>query len=141
MSIAALWSPCAGLSDVAGAERSSVQAANVCSAVVCADVGRLRRRDAQVHVRHKARCYLGAHLDGLSDAAIAAIIVAATTNAYKALGKPCACPEDTMRNGRRCGGNSAYSRPGGYRPLCYTSDGTRDMICRYRTTKAIPSIS
>ena len=31
----------------------------------------------------------------------------------------CECPYDLMRNGRRCGGNSAYSRPGGARPSCY----------------------
>jgi hypothetical protein len=26
-----------------------------------------------------------------------------------------------MRNGRACGGRSAYSRPGGAAPLCYPS--------------------
>lgn len=31
----------------------------------------------------------------------------------------CDCPYDRMRNGRRCGGNSAYSRPGGWAPACY----------------------
>ena len=31
----------------------------------------------------------------------------------------CDCPYDMMRNGRRCGGNSAYSRPGGRNPACY----------------------
>lgn len=31
----------------------------------------------------------------------------------------CDCPYDMMRNGRRCGGNSAYSRPGGRNPVCY----------------------
>jgi uncharacterized protein YraI len=31
----------------------------------------------------------------------------------------CDCPYDQMRNGRRCGGNSAYSRPGGRSPACY----------------------
>lgn len=31
----------------------------------------------------------------------------------------CDCPYDRMRNGRRCGGNSAYSRPGGRSPVCY----------------------
>lgn len=31
----------------------------------------------------------------------------------------CDCPYDRMRNGRRCGGNSAYSRPGGREPVCY----------------------
>jgi uncharacterized protein YgiM (DUF1202 family) len=31
----------------------------------------------------------------------------------------CDCPYDRMRNGRRCGGNSAYSKPGGRNPQCY----------------------
>ncbi|MGQ3671951.1 SH3 domain-containing protein [Xanthobacter sp. TB0136] len=31
----------------------------------------------------------------------------------------CECPYDIMRNGHRCGGRSAYSRPGGHKPKCY----------------------
>ncbi|MBN9074293.1 MAG: DUF4236 domain-containing protein [Rhizobiales bacterium] len=31
----------------------------------------------------------------------------------------CDCPYDLMRNGRACGGRSAYSRPGGRSPVCY----------------------
>lgn len=31
----------------------------------------------------------------------------------------CDCPYDLMRNGRLCGGRSAYSRPGGRNPSCY----------------------
>ncbi|MBZ9936640.1 SH3 domain-containing protein [Mesorhizobium sp. BR1-1-16] len=31
----------------------------------------------------------------------------------------CDCPYDLMRNGRMCGGRSAYSRPGGRNPVCY----------------------
>lgn len=34
----------------------------------------------------------------------------------------CPCPYNTMRNGRSCGGRSAYSKPGGYAPLCYVKD-------------------
>ena len=34
----------------------------------------------------------------------------------------CPCPYNTDRAGRRCGGRSAYSRPGGYAPRCYPSD-------------------
>jgi SH3-like domain-containing protein len=40
----------------------------------------------------------------------------------------CPCPYNTMRNGRRCGGNSAYSRPGGRAPICYPEDVTNQMI-------------
>lgn len=31
----------------------------------------------------------------------------------------CDCPYDFARDGRRCGGRSAYSRPGGRSPQCY----------------------
>lgn len=34
-------------------------------------------------------------------------------------GQGCDCPYDRMRNGRLCGGNSAWSRPGGRSPRCY----------------------
>lgn len=34
----------------------------------------------------------------------------------------CPCPYNTTRNGARCGGRSAYSRGGGYAPLCYAGD-------------------
>jgi hypothetical protein len=76
----------------------------------------------------------------LTDAAITAIIIAASVAAYKAMGRPCACPEDTMRNGRICGGSSAWSRPGGFKPLCYATDITPAMINAYRSTKVIPPL-
>lgn len=34
----------------------------------------------------------------------------------------CPCPYNTMKNGRSCGKNSAWSKPGGASPLCYLSD-------------------
>lgn len=34
----------------------------------------------------------------------------------------CDCPYDTDSAGRRCGGRSAYSRPGGRDPICYVDD-------------------
>jgi hypothetical protein len=73
---------------------------------------------------------------GLTAAAIAAIIVQASRAEYHAGGRPCACPDDTMRNGRACGGRSAYSRPGGASPLCYPSDVTAAMIESYRQRQA-----
>lgn len=48
----------------------------------------------------------------LTAAAIAAILIQASRDQYHATGRPCACPDDLMRNGRACGGKSAYSRPG-----------------------------
>ena len=72
----------------------------------------------------------------LTAAAIASLIVQASREAYYATGRPCACPDDSTRNGRRCGGNSAYSRPGGAAPLCYPSDVPTTMIEAYRARTA-----
>ena len=72
----------------------------------------------------------------LTAAAIAAIIVQASRDQYHATGRPCACPDDTARNGSACGGRSAYSRPGGAAPLCYPSDVTAAMIESYRQRQA-----
>ena len=72
----------------------------------------------------------------LTAAAIAAIIVQASRDQYHAGGRPCACPDDTARNGSACGGRSAYSRPGGAAPLCYPSDVTAAMIESYRQRQA-----
>jgi hypothetical protein len=72
----------------------------------------------------------------LAAAAIAAIIVQASRAQYHSGGRPCACPDDSMRNGRACGGRNAYSRPGGASPLCYPSDVTAAMIESYRQRQA-----
>ena len=44
----------------------------------------------------------------------------------------CPCPYDTDRAGRSCGRRSAYSRPGGYAPLCYVSDVSAADVAAYR---------
>jgi hypothetical protein len=72
----------------------------------------------------------------LAAAVIAAIIVQASRDRYYATGHLCACPEDLMRNGKLCGGRSAYSRPGGAAPLCYPTDVTPAMIETYRKNAA-----
>jgi hypothetical protein len=69
---------------------------------------------------------------GPSDAEVRAEIVKESVAAYKATGHPCACPDDTARNGSRCGGRSAYSRPGGAAPLCYLSDVTDGQVLDWR---------
>lgn len=40
----------------------------------------------------------------------------------------CPCPYNRDRAGRLCGRRSAYSRPGGYAPLCYAHDVTPAMV-------------
>jgi hypothetical protein len=44
----------------------------------------------------------------------------------------CPCPYNVDRGGRRCGGRSAYSRPGGESPYCYASDVPVSTIEAYR---------
>ena len=41
---------------------------------------------------------------------------------YVKLSRKCPCPYSIMSNGKKCGKRSAYSKPGGYEPLCYVSD-------------------
>src|SRR5450631_1701111 len=68
----------------------------------------------------------------LTDQQIATLIVKASRDAYYRTGHPCACPEDLARNGSRCGGRSAYSRPGGAEPYCYVTDVPKEKIEAYR---------
>ena len=68
----------------------------------------------------------------LTDQQIAETIVRESREAYYRTGHPCACPEDRARNGSRCGGRSAYSRPGGADPKCYPKDVTPAEIEVFR---------
>ena len=43
----------------------------------------------------------------------------------------CPCPYNSDRAGRRCGGRSAWSRPGGYSPICYESDISEERLQTY----------
>ncbi|QZN94911.1 hypothetical protein [Symbiopectobacterium purcellii] len=40
----------------------------------------------------------------------------------------CPCPYHSARNGSSCGKRSAWSRPGGYSPICYKNEVTQEMI-------------
>jgi hypothetical protein len=44
----------------------------------------------------------------------------------------CPCPYNTDRAGRSCGKRSAYSKPGGYAPLCYPQDISDKAVKAYR---------
>lgn len=44
----------------------------------------------------------------------------------------CPCPYNITANGSKCGRRSAYSKPGGYAPLCYPADVTPAMISSYK---------
>ncbi|MFK7880661.1 SH3 domain-containing protein [Roseobacter sp.] len=43
----------------------------------------------------------------------------------------CPCPYNRDRAGRQCGGRSAWSRPGGYSPICYDSDVSEARLNTY----------
>jgi hypothetical protein len=68
----------------------------------------------------------------LPDAQIILLLLAQSRATYPG---NCACPDDHDRAGRRCGGRSAYSRPGGRSPLCYPHDVTQAMIDAFRKSK------
>lgn len=66
---------------------------------------------------------------GLSNAEIAKRIISQSIARYPG---SCPCPYNVDRGGRRCGKRSAYSKPGGYAPICYPSDVTPQMIAAFR---------
>ncbi len=67
----------------------------------------------------------------LSDKEIRGILIQQSIASYPGR---CPCPYNTMKNGRSCGKRSAYSKPGGYSPLCYPADVSDEMVERYRET-------
>jgi hypothetical protein len=44
----------------------------------------------------------------------------------------CPCRYNVAANGTMCGKRSAWSKPGGYAPICYPEDVTQAMIARWR---------
>lgn len=66
----------------------------------------------------------------LSDDAIADLLIQKSINSYSGR---CSCPYNVMKNGKACGGRSAYSKPGGKSPLCYRRDVSVDMIKQWRS--------
>lgn len=44
----------------------------------------------------------------------------------------CPCPYSLASNGSKCGKRSAYSKPGGYDPLCYEKDISDEMVKKWR---------
>ncbi|AVU00533.1 hypothetical protein EBA01_19855 [Xanthomonas oryzae pv. oryzae] len=66
-----------------------------------------------------------------SDAQIRKAIIAESISSYPS---NCPCPYNTARNGSSCGRRSAYSKVGGYAPICYDKDVTKQMIAEYKAT-------
>ncbi len=67
----------------------------------------------------------------LTDAAIVALLIRESLAEYHSHA-PCACPYDHDRRGHSCGARSAWSRPGGYAPLCYPRDVSKAAIAAFR---------
>ena len=67
--------------------------------------------------------------DELTDDEIRDQIIARSIASYSG---NCPCPYNTDSAGRRCGGRSAYSRPGGASPLCYRSDISDEAVAEFR---------
>ena len=44
----------------------------------------------------------------------------------------CPCPYNITAGGNKCGKRSAYSKPGGYAPICYPENVTPAMISSYK---------
>jgi hypothetical protein len=65
----------------------------------------------------------------LTDAAIARLLIEESIAGYPG---NCPCPYNSARNGSRCGKRSAYNRAGGYAPLCFKEDVSKEMIQEYR---------
>ena len=72
---------------------------------------------------------IGQSDDELTDSQIKQILIRQSIASYSG---SCPCPYSVDRGGRRCGGRSAYSRPGGASPLCYETDVTQAMVDAYR---------
>ena len=65
----------------------------------------------------------------IPDSAIVQLLI---DNSIASYSGNCPCPYNAMRNGKSCGKRSAYSKPGGYAPLCYKEDVTKAMVQEYR---------
>lgn len=66
----------------------------------------------------------------LSDSVVKQRIIKQSVAAYPG---NCACPYNSASNGSSCGRRSAWSRGGGYAPMCYASDVSKADISRWRS--------
>lgn len=70
-----------------------------------------------------------ARAQALSDAQVKKAIIAESIAQYPGT---CACPYNHARNGSACGRRSAWSRQGGYAPLCYPDDVSKEQVKAWR---------
>ena len=72
--------------------------------------------------------------EAMTDAQIKRAIIQESIASYPG---NCPCPYNVARNGSMCGRRSAYSRPGGYSPICYESDVTDQAIRDYHARHGV----
>jgi hypothetical protein len=70
----------------------------------------------------------------MSDAQVRLQIVRESVASYSGR---CPCPETTDSAGRRCGARSAYSKPGGAKPICYSSEISDEQVREFRKRHSI----
>lgn len=67
----------------------------------------------------------------VSDAQVKQAIIDESISSYPGV---CACPYNSARNGSSCGGRSAWSKAGGYSPICYKKEVTKEMVKEWRSS-------
>ncbi|HGS4476631.1 TPA: hypothetical protein ACMDNN_002768, partial [Vibrio cholerae] len=69
------------------------------------------------------------YISEATDSEVKRMIISSSISSYPG---NCPCPYFTDKAGRRCGGRSAYSRAGGYGPICYDSDISESDVMSFR---------
>jgi hypothetical protein len=72
---------------------------------------------------------LAASAKSMTDAQVREAMIQESISAYPG---NCPCPYNRASNGSRCGKRSAWSRAGGYAPLCFPADISNEMVKQYR---------
>jgi len=67
--------------------------------------------------------------DTLTDSQVRQIMIKQSIASYPG---NCPCPHNLASNGSQCGKRSAYSKPGGYTPLCSPSDISDEAVKAWR---------
>ena len=78
------------------------------------------------HLRRGSECISATQA---SDAEIRQYLINSSIAGYPGR---CPCPYFADRAGRSCGRRSAWSRPGGYSPLCYPTDVSNEQVSNFR---------
>src|SRR5262245_46317271 len=69
----------------------------------------------------------------LTDQQVRELIVAQSLRSYPG---NCPCPYNVDRAGRQCGKRSAWSKPGGYSPICFVTEVSEAQVRAFRSRGA-----